>query len=285
MKKGPVQKIKNPFSGDQTYSEFGSPEEMEEKLSDLWKVFGRETPEGRELYKLYGAGHKKKVNLPKPKTQPWDPKTAHLKPKKPCPQQAKVYYPPVMTKQKLESKARGKVAKVDLIPKRKNREDILLELEEMSRNIYVPVNKGKDRVGMINNLQDAFRYAADNEYQKKHKITADEALKIKRATEARMRLEAKKNYFYQPEPRQQEDRPDFSAGVDPSINNPKLRELTGIFDAVVEEIEERQQYLAEIEHLDMKEAKERVKSEIVGRVAELQNINKMIKEERSKNGK
>ena len=48
----------------------------------------------------------------------------------------------------------------------------------------------------------------------------------------------------------------------------------------MEEIEERQKYLDEIESLDMKAAKEKVKKEIVDRVAELQKITKMIKDEK-----
>ena len=41
-------------------------------------------------------------------------------------------------------------------------------------------------------------------------------------------------------------------------------------------------YLGEIEDLDMKDAKDRVKKEIVDRVAELQKINKLILEEKKK---
>ena len=94
---------------------------MQEQLGDVWKVFGRDTAAGRDLYKMYGAKHKKKINYPKPKTKKWDPEEAKRIPKKPCPQQAKVHYPPVMTKAKKEFLAHYKrPAKVDMIPKRKN---------------------------------------------------------------------------------------------------------------------------------------------------------------------
>lgn len=53
-----------------------------------------------------------------------------------------------------------------------------------------------------------------------------------------------------------------------------------IFDAIVEEISERQQYLDSISDLTepkMKEMKEKVKQEIVERVSELSKITQMRK--------
>ena len=64
--------------------------------------------------------------------------------------------------------------------------------------------------------------------------------------------------------------------------SPELNQLNGLFDDVIAEVEERQQYLQEIDHLDMAAAKEKVKQEIVSRVAELQKINSMIKEEKTR---
>jgi len=45
--------------------------------------------------------------------------------------------------------------------------------------------------------------------------------------------------------------------------------LNELFDAVIAEIEERQKFLEEIDHLDDKELKEKMKKEIIERVAEL----------------
>ena len=81
---------------------------------------------GRELYKMYAAGKKTKINYPKPKTAKWDPVEAAKKPKKPCPQKTQIEYPKVTTKQELAYKKHGpKFHKVDLIPKRKNYKEIL----------------------------------------------------------------------------------------------------------------------------------------------------------------
>ena len=94
-----------------------------------------------------------------------------------------------------------------------------------------------------------------------------------------MRRVAKKNYF----------------GTQGLINNPleqpkqldtqkfesqELQDLNELFDEVIKEIEERQQYLNEVEELDMDDTKDKVKQEIVNRVSELQRINKMIKDEK-----
>jgi hypothetical protein len=58
---------------------------MQQALADAWKTFGRDTEAGRSLYKMYAAGHKPKINYPKPATKHWDPEEAAKKPVKPCP--------------------------------------------------------------------------------------------------------------------------------------------------------------------------------------------------------
>lgn len=49
-------------------------------------------------------------------------------------------------------------------------------------------------------------------------------------------------------------------------------ELDELFDQIVGEIDERQQYLESIEHLDEPKLKEKIKREMIERVAELQKI-------------
>lgn len=51
-----------------------------------------------------------------------------------------------------------------------------------------------------------------------------------------------------------------------------------MFDAIVKEIEERQQYLDSIEHLDEPKLKEQIKREMIERVSELQKIGEMRKQ-------
>lgn len=50
-----------------------------------------------------------------------------------------------------------------------------------------------------------------------------------------------------------------------------------LFDQIVGEIDERQKYLESIEHLDEPKLKEKVKREMIERVAELQKITEMKK--------
>jgi hypothetical protein len=74
-----------------------------------------------------------------------------------------------------------------------------------------------------------------------------------------------------------------------------LQELNGLFDDVVQEIEHRQKWLADMDQLvtkdngrdvvglsKTKKGMARVKNEIVERVSELEKIVKLIKDERRK---
>jgi hypothetical protein len=257
--------------------------EMEEKLAEAWKVYGRDKEVGRDMYKLYGRGHKPKVDVPVPRTEPWDYRQAAMKEKKPCPQMTKIEYPKVITKQDiLRQKLMDKVTKLDTIPKRKNYNEIMADLEILKneRKAYVPANKGVDRRNMIHNLQDKFKYAGKNNGPE---LTTEEELKIHQAVEAQMRRVAKKNYFgthgiiNEHPPGQEPKVP--SQG---KYESQELNDLNELFDEVIGEIEERQQYLAEVDRLEMNDTKEKVKQEIVNRVAELQKINKMIKDEKAR---
>ena len=54
-------------------------------------------------------------------------------------------------------------------------------------------------------------------------------------------------------------------------------QLDDIFDQIVAEIDERQKYLESIEHLEEPKLKEKIKREMIERVAELQKITQMKK--------
>lgn len=272
------RKIKNSIPSTQTTLDHNI--EMEDQLGELWKVFGRETKAGQNLYKIYGAKHKKKINYPKPKTKKWDPEEARRKPRKPCPQKTKIEYPEVMTKTKLRQKRmREKITKLDLVPKRKNRAEILLELQKLyqARLDFVPAVKGRDRGRMIENLQEDFRYANDKANQQ-FEVTNEEEAKIQRALEAKIRQMSKKSYFNAPK---QEKKPNPGDIPAKEFAEQNLKQLGELFDDIVNEIEERQKYLDSIENLDMKKAKEKIKGEIVDRVAELQKVNKLMEKEKA----
>jgi hypothetical protein len=262
-------------------------EEMEAKLAEAWKAYGRDREAGRDLYNMYGKHHRPKVDVPLPPTKPWDYKTAALKEKKPCPQTTQIEYPKVVTRQDIEkAKMMSKYTKLDTIPKRKALNDIMNELAELKkeRANYIPQRKGVDRKGMITKLQDKFKYANQPTGPD---LSPEEEAKIKEAVAAQMRRAAKKNYFgnygmggQSKETADQQKIEDNN--VDGKFESKALADLNCLFDDVIEEIEERQKYLHEIEELDMEPTKEKVKQEIVSRVAELQKINKMIKEEKEK---
>lgn len=55
------------------------------------------------------------------------------------------------------------------------------------------------------------------------------------------------------------------------------QELDELFDQIVAEIDERQHYLESIEHLDEPKMKEKIKREMIERVAELQRITELKK--------
>lgn len=262
-------------------------EELEAKLGEAWKAYGRDREAGRDLYNMYGKHHKPKIDVPIPQTKPWDYKTAALKERKPCPQMTQIEYPKVVTKQDIErAKIASKFTKLDTIPKRKAMADILNELAELKREraSYIPQKKGVDRGGMISKLQEKFKYANQPSGPE---LSPEEEAKIKEAVQAQMRRAAKKNYFGnygmggQSKETEEQKRIDDS-NPDGKFESKALADLNLLFDDVIEEIEERQRYLQEIEELDMEPTKEKVKQEIVSRVAELQKINRMIKEEKEK---
>jgi hypothetical protein len=263
-------------------------EQKEARLGELWKVFGMNTAAGKSLYKMFGNKYKKKISYPKPKTKKWSAKEAQKKTLKStkygkdCKQNTKIYYPPVTTKADLQRKKMMKnYNKLDFMPKRRGKRAIMEEMEERRKDVYVPKNTGKDRAKMIDDLQDKFKYA--NDPVNKFKINKEEDQKIKKALKAQVRKEAAKNHFYTFEKETGEDKKNYMKKEE-GMTNTKLMELNGLFDAVCEEIEERQNYLKEIDHLEMEDTKSRVKQEIVERVAELQKINKLIKIERAENG-
>ena len=125
-------------------------QELEEKARKIWKIFGRNTHAGRILHQVYQLPRAVKIDYPKPKAKPKTEETLSKIPK-PCPQKTKIEYPPAKI---IEEK---KIAKVDLIPKRKNYEEIRKEIDEFYRNPVIPVNKGVDRGLLIEKTQKKFK--------------------------------------------------------------------------------------------------------------------------------
>lgn len=164
-----------------------------------------------------------------------------------------------------------------------------LQSAQQEKRNFRPAMAGRDRNQMKEYLQDKFKYAEDEKLQECQQLDEEEKEKIEFALNAKLRIEAiKKNKLILPPKQKTEEDRDYSKPVEGQENNRKLAELNGLFDAVCEEIEERQKYLEDIETLGleedvkMKQNKLRIKNEITERVAELQKINALIKKEKAR---
>lgn len=239
-------------------------------MSKLWKTFGMESAAGKSLYKLYAPHTKPSISYPKPKTRPMT--LPAPPPPKPCPQKAVVEYPPVTTKASLlRAKLSKKFTKLDMIPKRKRFEDIRAELDELQKaRAQAPIVKGGDRDMMKRGLQDKMKYAFDQRGTKEE--IEEEEQKIKE--QALLRMGRNKPMFIQSEINKR-------MGVqekEPEKKKEEKEELNELFDLVVEEIKERQEYLEKLGDIpEGKQMRERIKNEIVERVSELQKITELIR--------
>lgn len=158
----PYLKKNSSQSGAQT----DTPDDMQDQLAEVWKVFGRETEAGKALYRMYAAGHTKPIAYPDTiSTKPWDPKEALKIDYKPCPQTTQIEYPEVFTKYQMErQKMMDNIHPIDLIRKRKNRDVIQQEQKNYYAVVDIPINKAVDREDMIEKLQNKFKFAKKKKY-------------------------------------------------------------------------------------------------------------------------
>jgi hypothetical protein len=244
--------------------------------TDLWKIYGRESEAGKMLFKLFGKGPSSiKIDYPKPKTQtkPLPFEDSKNKLIKPCPQMTVIEYPTL----KDNSRKPRKVHAVDLIPKRKNEVEIKKEIDDFYSKPLIPANKGVNRKNMIDDLQNKFKkqrgalpkgaelpvlQPADEEEEE----IADEELQRR----AMQKINKNLVKFTYEKPKEK----DNNQGL---TKDEEENELEVLYEDIEREIEERQNYLEEISHLDEPKLKEKVKKEIVERVAELQKIIQMLR--------
>ncbi|KAL4508190.1 hypothetical protein ABPG72_021563 [Tetrahymena utriculariae] len=239
---------------------------LEEQRKNLWKTFGRECAAGRELFSLYKCHMPPKMNYPKPKQKTAEELLPKPKEIKPCPQKTQISYPPLSYKE-----PKQKYFKVDFIPKRKPESEIRKELEEIARNPYVPANTGKNRKDLIEKLQQKFKYlrgglpkGAELPLIDENKLVQDEET-IK--AQAKKRIGMKNKIFTG----EYEDRNDQKT----VISDDPVQECNALFDQIMQEIEERQQYLDSIKDLKEPKLKTKIKKEIIERVAELQKVTEL----------
>jgi len=248
--------------------------------SDLWKIYGRESEAGKMLFKLFGKGPSSiKIDYPKPKTEkkplPWEEprKKGDFIPAS----KTVIDYPEL----KSNAKPLPRVHAVDLIPKRKNEVEIKREIENFYSKPEVPLNKGVNRKQLVEDLQAKFKkqrgalpkgaelplYQPENEGENALEEITEEELKQRALKKIPKKLVT---YTYEKPKKEEDDKKGMS-------KNEQQEELEKLYEDVVAEIEERQQYLEEISHLEEPKIKERVKKEIVDRVAELQKIIQMLR--------
>ena len=250
------------------YKESAKAPASTENNDGLWKVFGRDSEAGKLLFTLYRSGKPAKINYPKPKVKPKSEQPPLIKQTKLCPQKTTIDYP--SKKQVYQQK----IAAVDLIPKRKNYEEIKKELDDFKKNPIIPINKGQNRKEIIEKLQDKFKKGRGGlpkgaelpqvnnieENVDEEEIKARALLKI-----------GKKNLYIRPPSR---DKKLDDKVISASQEDEELEKLYGDIEG---EIEDRQKYLEELKDYDEPVLKARVKKEIVDRISELQRIIKMIK--------
>ncbi|EAR95587.1 hypothetical protein TTHERM_00079920 (macronuclear) [Tetrahymena thermophila SB210] len=239
---------------------------LEEQRKNLWKTFGRECAAGRELFSLYKCHMPPKISYPKPKQKTAEELLPKPKEIKPCPQKTQISYPPLSYKE-----PKQKYFKVDFIPKRKPESEIRKELEEIARNPYIPANTGKNRKELIEKLQQKFKHlrgglpkGAELPLIDENKLVCDEeAIK----NQAKKRIGMKNKIFTG----EYEDRNDQKT----VISDDPVQECNILFDQIMQEIEERQEYLDSIKDLKEPKLKTKIKKEIIERVAELQKVTEL----------
>jgi len=243
--------------------------------ADLWKIYGRESEAGKMLFKLFGKGpHSIKIDYPKPKTmtKPLPYEEPRVKSKITPPQMTVIEYPAL----KDNSKRMPKVHAVDLIPKRKNEVEIRKEIENLKNNPFVPANKGVNRKKLIDELQNKFKKqrGALPKGAELPALPNEEVLEDITDEELQKRALQKvpKKFLAYTYERPKEDQKGLT-------KSQEEEELEKLYEEIEQEIEERQQYLEEIAHLDEPKLKEKVKKEIIERVAELQKIIKMLRKQ------
>lgn len=139
----------------------------------------------------------------------------------------------------------------------------------MQRNPFVPTNRGVNRKNLIENLQQKFKYlrgglpkAAELPFIDENKMTYNEEM-IK--TQASKRVGLKHKNFTGLPRRDSKAEEETAAST---FDDP-VAECNHLFDQIMQEIEERQEYLESINHLKEAALKKKIKSEIIERVAEL----------------
>lgn len=234
----------------------------QEDLKSMWKVFGMETTLGKKFYNMYNKKSKNntKIKYPKLKKKRKNINKENIQTNKKCPQKTKIYYPPLSYKTE-----KKKFHKIDMIPKRKNKKEIQIDMKNnYKREKPSDLKEGNDREKMINDLQEKFSFK--NKNLEHIKLTAEEENKLNYGLKLKLQAFQKK---YEP----------YKKRIEKEKKNlDKLEELNILFDDIMREIEEKQIYLKKIENFDCNEIKKKTQNEIYESLQELKKITSLITE-------
>eukprot|EP00347_Sterkiella_histriomuscorum_P010966 403374256 len=250
---------------------------------ELWKKFGRENDVGKMLYSMYSVKEKPKVHYPPVKTKPRP--IEQPKEEKKCPQKAAIEYPEIKS-----NRPRKKYHPIDFVPKRKGVDEIQYEMQqEYNKPLVAPGKRGVDRKELINDLQERFQFKDKAEIDK---IMAQKKLESmlpeinppgkRKAKRYNLGMAQKALQHYQEKyGKPPGDILNLRPKTHDEIRNDQDDELEELFDSVIEEIEERQEYLEEVMKMGgRKDIEARTKNEIVDRIAELQKIREIQNKKR-----
>ena len=212
---------------------------MEPRLDNLWKDFGRETEAGKLLFALYKVKNKPEVYYPPVKTK-----------KKPLPFEETRSKPAEKPKVDYPAPKKPRTRKfhpIDFVPRRKHHDEIQLEINAQPRTGPVPPARGVNRDTLKQDLQEKFQFAEGRALPK--------AARAKPTANARA----------QPVP------------AKPQPQGEVPRDPNDLFDLVVQEIQERQQFLNDMREMGQltAELEHRLKGEIAERFGDLQKLKDM----------
>jgi hypothetical protein len=244
--------------------------ENQDKLANLWKTFGMESTAGKKLFLMYNSKQnmQTKVSYPEIKARPKLPKVEAQPVVENNPT-------PIVVKKlnSVNSPGFARKPQIHSVARRKPLALIEQEKGEMANEPKYRPKEGKDRYRMIEELQNKQRKvkfpgapAHDDpnrpllDHQQMTKI--EESLKAKREKLEKRFMLAETKSSTDDKQRTPED---------------ERAELNQLFDEVVAEIEDRQEYLSHLERLGRKDLQVKVKQEIVERISDLEKITKLLK--------
>jgi hypothetical protein len=240
-------------------------------MGRVWKEFGKQTEAGKLLYQLYGVRYRPDnfVNYPKLKVKTKEEKEYEEKLKSQRPKSTtkivnavnKIDYPEINP----NKYSRYKFAKVDLIPKRKNENNIKEELQKIKKDIQTGVSSSSkinqpnmNRKLQIEKLQDKFMFQERTVMPKGARLPGVKVIESNTNSDT--------NTF-----NTLENKP-----TKPKFNRHNRREeLEYLYDQIMKEIDERYVYMEDIKKLG-KDMDLIIMGEIKERIDELKKVQKMI---------